>query len=323
MLKIQKSKLKIISNEPDNELVGSVSVREPRSLFSGILILLLGFGIWSLGFTSEASIYPLTIKDDSGQKITIKSEPKRIISTMPSNTEILAALGLNDKIVGITTKCNYPPSITAKEKVGSTIINIEKVVSLKPDLIVMSGDAQKSDVAKLRGLNMQVLVVNPHSVKDILSSIKLIGKVTNKERASQKLARNLSGRLKGIEWRPYKKKPSVFIEIWHNPLITSGKGTYLNDGLSFIGLNNIAGGINISYPEYSIEKLLVDNPDYIVVAGDDYTRVTQIISDQNWQKLNAVKTSRIILINSDILLRPGPRFVSALEKIVKSVYEKK
>lgn len=242
--------------------------------------------------------------------------PSRIISTIPSNTEILFDLGLGKKIIGVTDQCNYPAEAKLVEKIGGVNINVEKVVFLKPDLVVMLYDAQRNEVEKLRSKGLNVLAVNPHSIKEIIDSVKLVGKVTGAHVKAQELASKMQNELSRINSMKKKfPKPKVFVLIYPEPLMTAGKGTFIDDAIKIAGGENIGASLRGDYPIMSFEKLLFAQPDYIIVSGKDQSEINAIKNSSKWQRINAVKQDKIMLVNSDIITRPVPRMVFSLGKI--------
>ena len=166
---------------------------------------------------------------------SVLAYPQRIISGMPSVTEMLFALDLGDRIVGVTTNCNYPPQAKKKEKIGGFFLNLEKVVSLKPDLVIMVEDAQKRDIERFRNYGLPVYTINPRSVNDVMESLIKIGKLTGKEKAAADLTSRMKRRLAaaqpaalGLEL-VLKKRPKVLAIVGYNPLIVVGGGTFIDD----------------------------------------------------------------------------------------------
>lgn len=299
-------------------LIRKISIILTVILALSLLICSAGFGI------KGKQIYPLTMEDEWGHKFKFVAPPKRIISCMPSITEILYKLDLKDEIVGVTEHCNYPPEAEEKEKVGRDKMNLEKIVSLKPDLIVMLGDAQASDIKRFRAFGLPVFVIDPMTVDDIIYSITLLGKATNRPHAAYGFTAKLERKLKWTEVRiknSEKKKPRVFLEVWHKPLITAGGETFLNDVIEKAGGANIAKWAKGKYPEYSFEKLIAADPDAIIIPEQNVPSPDYIYNSSRWNKLRAVQNKRVLFIDADILSRPGPRVVYAIENIASFLYE--
>jgi iron complex transport system substrate-binding protein len=251
--------------------------------------------------------------------------PQRLVSGIPSITEMLFALDLGERVVGVTTNCNYPPAALKKEKIGGFALNLEKIVSLKPDLVFMLEDAQKPDIAKLKNFGLAVYTINPHNLEEVLESLLKIGKVTGKEKKARALGAKMkikiaslqpeTGGLSGV-----LKRPRVLVIVGANPLIVVGGGTYIDDIVKQAGGQNIAGQARVAYPQYSFEKLLNEDPDFLVISGGALKQ-EEIGRDDRWQRLRAVRNNRILFINSDIISRPGPRVVEAIEALAQKFSE--
>lgn len=265
----------------------------------------------------------LVIKDSEGTEVTIGKKPERIISLAPSNTEILYALGLGDKIVGVTNYDDYPEEVKSKEKIGDLSVNIEKVVSLQPDLILansLNGDA----VEKLRNLGMTVLVTNASSIQDVYTVIEMIGKATG---ASEQAANLIASMKKDVEEIkqlvkdiPQDKKPKVYVEI-NNKLFTTGKGTFMHEIIELAGGVNIAADLE-GWKQLSEEEIILRNPDIILnTYGYMNYNVAQSIKDRaKWQNINAIKNNKVFDVDSNKMSRPGPRVTEGLKEVAKILH---
>lgn len=258
-----------------------------------------------------------------------KDYKPRYISLAPSTTEILFTLDLDEEIIGVSQSCNYPPEALNKEKIGTfSHPNIEKIVALNPDIIFCTGLEQAPIVTKLRQLKYKVYVSDPSSLEELLNSISEIGRLVNREGQAIALVEKMRKKIEAINFRvktiPQNKRPKVFIEIWHDPLMTAGKGTYIDE------LFTLAGGINIAfdtkrpYSIFSSEQVIKRNPDCIILAYMNKDSPFNIIGARfGWHNLSAVKNNCLYNdINPDLFLRPGPRVVEALEEIYKRLYPK-
>ncbi len=273
--------------------------------------------------------FPVTVTDDMGDKITINEKPERIISLAPANTEVLFALDLEEKIVGVTTYANYPREAKAKEKIGTiTEPNLEKIVSLEPDLIVANAVNKLETVKRLRELGYKVVGYDAETVNDAISVIKQVGKITDRENKAQRIVTDMYLQLAEIKDLVDSKlkdcsRPKVFYEIWNQPLYTAGKNTFIND------IINIAGGINIGaeakgeWPQFSLEKLLLENPDIYISSphsAPHKVTVESIKNRDNYKSLAAIKKDRVYIVNQDIISRASPRIVKGLKEIVKAIF---
>lgn len=243
--------------------------------------------------------------------------PSRIISGIPSATEMLFALGLSNEVVGVTTNCNYPPAAAGKEKVGGFFLNLEKVESLKPDLIVMVEDAQKRDVERFRNFGLPVYTINPRTVAGVLDSLTRLGEVTGATAEAALLVEQLKTRIASVE-PPVDYltlnlvKPRVLVIVGYQPLIVAGGGTFIDDVIKRAGAENAAANTRAAYPQYSLERLLKDNPEYIIIPAG-------VMKPGELKGLSA----KVLYIDADVLSRPGPRVVEAIEQIAGFIHGKK
>jgi len=251
----------------------------------------------------------------------------RIISLAPATTEILFALGLDKEIVGVSEFCNYPDGAKAKQRIGTfSQPNIEKILSLKPDLIVCTGLEQAPAIAKLRQLNLNIFVSDPKSINELFISIREIGRLTEKVKEAEVLIGKMTYRIKEVNSRvskiPQSERQKVFIEIWHSPLTTVGAGSFINELITLAGGINITADLKSAYSTVAQEVVLKRNPDCIILAYmGNLSPVEQVITRPGWNNITAVKNKRVYNdIDPDSLLRPGPRIVEALEGLNKKIY---
>ena len=297
-------------------------------LISTFLFFILNLSL--LLVSSNAVNYPLTIIDITETAVTIPQEPQRIISVAPSNTEILFALGLEDKIVGITNYCNFPEETKNIEKIGETFpLNLEKIVSLKSDLILAYA-GQLKEIPRLRELGLKVIVIEPLNLQETLKSIQMVATVGGIPEKGNILVENLSQRIDQIKTEvsnlEITKKPKVFIGGIYETIWTPGEGTLFNELISLAGGINIAAGFS-GWTKISSEFIVKEDPDIIIIPigamnpGDELKIKENIYQRPGWSNLSAVKTQKIFIVNEDLFFRPGPRLVDGLERLYKIFYE--
>ncbi|ADL08179.1 ABC transporter substrate-binding protein [Thermosediminibacter oceani] len=305
-----------------------------KRIIPAILIVVILASLTACGAKNQAdpnhndqNTYPVKIKDQMGREVVIEKEPERIVSLAPSNTEILFALSLGDKVVGVTDYCDYPEEAKKKEKIGGFADpNMEKVISLKPDLVIATSMHEKP-VTKLEELNIPVIVLNPKNIDEIFGAIELIGRATNKVQQAEELVSGLKNRIKAVEDRvssiPTDKRPQVFYELWHSPITTAGPGTFVHDLIEKAGGRNIAADAEKEYPEYSQEMVIAKNPDIIIYSyhGNNGQSSEQDISNRpGWKNIKAVKEGKVFYVDEDILQLPTPRLVDGLEQLAKIIH---
>lgn len=278
---------------------------------------------------ATTSSSPNVITDQLGRTVTLSTlNPQRIISLAPSNTEILFALGLGDRVVGVTDFDNYPPEAKTKPSIGGyTTPNIEEIVAKEPDLI-LGTEAQSEDIYRqLESKGLTVVAISPKTLDDVIASINLIGKITGADKEAAKLTASMQKRIKAVTDKTSKLsqdiKPHVFYVIWNDPLMTAGKGTFIDELINKAGGINIAGDLE-SYPTISLETVLTDNPQVIIAGagmgeGEDLP-FTFATTEPRLQGTDARQNNRVYSINTDIIGRPGPRIVDALEDFLADIH---
>jgi len=251
----------------------------------------------------------------------------RYVSLAPSTTEILFALGLDDEIVAVSSFCDYPPKALSKEKAGDfSHPNIEKIIALKPDYIFLTGLEQAPAIAELKRLGLNVYVSDPVNIKELFESISDIGKITGKEKQAGELITDMKLRINAItaktELIPEDKKIKVFVEVWHDPLMTVGKDSFISEIITIAGGKNIALDTKKAYSPFSPEEVISRNPCCIILTYMQKDKPLELMRRRlGWGQISAIKNNRIYNdINPDILLRPGPRIAEAIEEVYKRLY---
>jgi len=296
-----------------------------RIIYLGVFIILLSLLV-SMVAGCQQPFSPGTFTDDLGREVQLKTMPQRIVSLAPSHTEILFALGLGDRIVGVTRYCNYPEEAKEKEKIGGFATpDLEKIIALKPDLILAFGSLQKSLVTKLEERGQTVFWLYPHTFNDILESFERIGKITGSSNAAQRLSEKIEERIKAVEAKikgiPGPERPTVFRVMGLDPLGTIGGVSYQTDVYRLAGGRNIFADTDKDYFELDLETLLKLDPDIIVVCDEDEKEAKRGIKEQKgWEGLTAVKTGRIVVISCDLICRPSPRIAQTIEQLAKEFH---
>jgi len=266
---------------------------------------------------------PGNIVDGLGRSVAIEKTPQRIISLSPSNTEILFALGLGDKVVGVTEYCNYPQAAATKLKVGGfSTVDIEKVVSLEPDLVLATNIHSKTVVPALEKLGLTVVALTPTSLSEVLDSITLVGKITGQNKQATEMVSSLRSRIEVItdktETLSSKQNPRIFYVTWHDPLMTAGTGTLADDVIRSAGGQNIASDIS-GDKTIDLETVIYRDPQVIVASvgmgtGEDLPW-QYVQTETRLKNTQALLNDRIYKIDGDLIHRPGPRIVEALEQM--------
>lgn len=263
--------------------------------------------------------------DNTGSAVKIDGEPHRIVSLAPSITETLFALGLDKHIAGVSQFSNYPDAAREKPRVGSYInISLERVVALDPDLIIGTSNGNKAELlAHLRQLGFPVLVTNPLSIEGIFNTVMDIGETTGCPERAERLVASLRERVHAVTSRVAGLPvPRVFFQIGIDPIVSVGPDTFHDILITLAGGHNIAVASSARYPRYSIEEVVAEHPDIIILSsmkrGEDFETVRS--GWQRWSNVPAVRNGRIHIIDSDVTDHPSPRIIDGLETIAKIIH---
>ena len=249
--------------------------------------------------------------------------PKRIISLAPSITEILFASGLGDKVVGVTNFCDYPEEAKKKQKIGGmSNPSLEGVVSLKPDIVVMTTDGNPKEFEeRLHSLKIRTYVFKAHRLSELSQAIREMGLALDVKDNANSFAGQIEtaiNRLKtkrqGTSIINSQRKKILFI-IWPEPLIVAGPGTVMDDAITLLGNKNIASKAKTSYPKYSIEEIIHQSPDVIII-GKGHANMQEVSARllKRLKSVPAVKNNKVFYV-SDSLYRLGPRVIEGIEEI--------
>ena len=274
----------------------------------------------------EAVVY-----DDFNTPFALTAAPQRIISLAPNVTEILFALGLGDRVVGVTRYCDYPVEALKKEKIGGMVDpNLEKIQSLRPDLIVAFRGNPLGVLNKLRNLHFPVFVLNLGSSLDgLFETIEKTGRVTRLEKEAKLLADGLREKRQAIRLAlsVILEKPKVFLSVYGQGLWTCGQGSYLNDLLVQAGGQNIAGDVPRRWLQLNREQLIHENPDIIVIMAKDrefFSRAGESFrTDPRFKDVRAVQDDNIHWLDENMAGRFGPRLIGALEAVARILHPEK
>jgi len=248
--------------------------------------------------------------------------PQRIISLAPSVTELLFALGLGDRVVGVTIFCDQPPAAKEKPKIGGmSNPSLEAVAALRPDIVVMTTDGNPKEFQeRLRFLGMKTYVMEERRVADLPRAIRNMGNALGAGERAESLAAEIEGRLGSFQKAKAPRGKALFV-VWPEPLLVAGPGTAIDDALSMLGFENIASSAGMSYPRFSVEEALMLMPDYIFIGagmgqGDADAPAENLLSKLG--RSPAVKEGRVYFVG-DSLYRLGPRVVAGIEEIKRLV----
>lgn len=266
----------------------------------------------------------ITIIDDYGRSITVPKNPQKIISITPSTTEILYAVGLGDRVIGVDEYSDYPEEAKNKTRIGSYLTpNLEIIASLEPDLILASDMTSEDDIAMMEEKGLVVVVLAPKTIEGIIQDIKLVGVIGDKTSEADNLAYSLEQRIDAITSMTsnnISQRPRVYIEYY--PYWTYGPGSFGNDLILMAGGGNIAASTSAAYIEISNEFLVASNPEIIILTVGLHapTTIEDVRTRTGWDETDAIKLDRVYTIDDDIMSRPGPRIVDALEQLAELIH---
>ena len=263
-----------------------------------------------------------TVTDDLGRQVTVPVKVKRVVSTAPSVTENIFAVGAGDRLVGVTTYCNYPEEAKAIAKIGDTQApNMETIVALQPDIVFVSTASQIEAFTKTLEQNgIAVYVTNPPDLFGVFKNLRQFGALFGTEERAEKIGEELQDRTTKVEWAAKGRDPvGVFVQISKEPLFTIGKESYLNGLLEIAFASSVTRDVETAYPKLSKETALVLNPDVIILSDSPDNQEP----NEAFRNSPAVKNARVYKINADMISRPGPRLVDALEQIAKLLHPEK
>ena len=271
--------------------------------------------------------FPLTLTDAVGNEITLKAAPETIVSMVPSNTEILFELGLTDEVVGVNDYDDYPAEVAEKEKIGGQDFNVEKIVSMNPDIVFAheSGLGKgKEGLQQIRDAGIPVFVVkNAANFEETYTTIKTIGQATGKTVEAEKIITDMKAKVEEVlaKTATVENKKTVFVETSPAPdIYTPGKNTFMDQMLEMINAENIAADKE-NWFMIAPEEIVNRNPDVIIVLYDYIeTAVADVYARPGFDTITAIKEKAVIQVKENITSRTGPRLAEGLEEIAKAIY---
>jgi len=273
-----------------------------------------------------------TVTDETGREVKVHLSLKRIVSLAPSITETLFALGLDNEIAGVTDFCDYPEASSTKPRIGGFVNpSLERIVSLKPDLIIGIRDGNREEtLQRLRELGFSVFRVDPRGFDGVIKTIRNLGEITGKEERAGRVVSAMMKKKEQIQSLTRSlHKARVFFQVGDAPMVTVGKGTLTDDLIRLAGGRNVAENESMEYPLYNIEAVIKKAPEIIIMSSMDNRKdySNSIRKWRDWKAIPAVKTNAIHVIDSNLVDRPTPRIAEGLEMLAKmihpEVFEKK
>ena len=272
-----------------------------------------------------ATMFPRTLVDDDGVEVTIPAEPERIVTFAPSMTEIVFALGLGDRLVGVSgTFDDYPAQAQGIEQIGGAgdfgvDPNVERVVALEPDLFltISGGDPWK---AELRELGVPIFTLNATDFADLLDDIATVGALTGASDEAAGLVDDMATRAEAVQAQ-VADRVRCFFEVYYPPLTTVGPDTFVYGLLTMAGCDPVTEDAASDYPEWSVEDLVADGPQVYLVTPESAKSPESLAKRPGFDGIGAIADGNVVLVDGDLVTRPGPRVVEGLEQLATALHE--
>jgi len=279
------------------------------------LLALLVASFLAFSTPSHAAV---TVIDDSGARVTVARPPQRIVSVTPATTEMLFAVGLEGRIAGGTTSDDYPPAARKITRIGDWTPSYEKIVAVRPDLVIVDDVAEHAAAIRLRSLHMPVLIIRPLTLAAVEADMRLIGRATGNSAAAEHAVRAMEAKLKQAASiaAADKARPRVLPLIGRNPLYVAGGGTFIDDALVRAGGVNVCAALH-GYAQYSPEGVISGRPDAILASAHDCRALAQTPA---FRAVPAIRRKRFITIDPNLLDRPGPRLADGVLALAKALH---
>lgn len=285
-------------------------MRAPR-LLAALLLACAAFG-------ARAAV---SVVDDAGRRVTVQQPARRVISMAPHATELLFAAGGGRQVVGVMNYSDYPEAAKTLPLVGSnSVIDMERVLALKPDLIVVwhTGNTARQ-IAQIESLGVPVFHSEPRRLAQVADNVERLGRLLGTEPAAAKAAAALRARLAALEARYARRAPvTVFYQIWDQPLYTLNDAQIASDAIRVCGGRNVFGGLKVVAPEVGIEAVLAADPEAIM-AGKRYDPANPGLRLwEPYKSMTAVKRGNLLTVDGELLTRPGPRAIDGAARLCEA-----
>ena len=289
-----------------------------RRVFSAAglgLVLLVGGGA-SNGATG--------VRDMLGREVTLAAPPARIVSLVPSVTEILFALGADGRVVGVTDYCDFPPAARQKPSVGWMVSpSLETIVTLKPDLVIATDEGTREETfTQVKRLGVPLFLVHAHRVGDVLDVVRRLGTLTEREAAARALVASIEGRIETLRRAvaPHRR-PRVLYVVWPDPLIVPARDAIVTELIQIAGGESVTAGDGEAYPRFSLEAAIARDPEVIILATHGAgTGPVSREKIERFTNLAAVRSGRVHTVDGNLLHRYGPRITDGLEQLARAIH---
>jgi iron complex transport system substrate-binding protein len=306
---------------------GGFGARAARMVIvsAGLILVLTGNAATSEQETVTAGS-TIIMKDDVGRSVAIPRPVRRIVSLAPSVTETLFALGVQDRIVGDTDFCDYPPEAKKIAKIGGPFTpNLEVVLSLKPDLVLLAANTanRKETADALESLHVPAYATSAKTIDEVVASIARLGDILGASEQGRTLTESLRARLYALHRKLAAATPArVLFVVWQEPLISIGQDTFLADALHWAGAESVIR-TKQDWPHLNLEEVVQQQPEYLVFASNHPEEVTARLAEvrnlPGWRDMKAIQENKVVIV-IDAINRPAPRLIDAIEDLARQLH---
>jgi len=259
----------------------------------------------------------IEVTDDAGTPVALAAPARRIVSLAPHATELLYAAGAGERVVGVLASSDWPPEVAAKPKVGDArALDLERILTLAPDLVVTWPYAAPAQVGALLGRGIPVFIADPATIDGIAVDLERLGALAGTLPRAAARAAEFRARLARLAARHAgARRVRVFYEIWNAPLYTIGRRHLITEAIGVCGGENVFASLALPAPGVSIEAVLAARPEAIVAGADGGVRPAWLDEWNRWTTLPAVASGNLYTVDANLLHRAGPRFLDGVEQL--------
>lgn len=289
-----------------------------REAIAGLIVFLV-LSTWWVSSASAAA-YPVEMKDDRGAVVRLRTAPRRLVTLAPSLTEIVFLLGRQETLAGVTRYCNFPPAASKLPRIGGVADpDVERIVAAAPDLVLCTTDGNpKEKVQALEALGIPCFCTEPQDLAGIFAAIDRIGALIGVPGRARRETQALRGRAARASVRNGAPEPRILFVVSTSPVIAAGKKTFMDELIRASGARNAAESYAARYPRLTVEDLIARAPDLIVIAA--MAGVEKFPPElTRWKEVPAFRDGAVVTLDGDLVTRPGPRMVAALEELSRIV----
>lgn len=271
------------------------------------------------------SLFAQALLDAWGNAFDPRASYPRIVSLNPSVTEVIFALGAEARLVGVTDYCDWPAAAKQIRSVGGfagKTVNLERILLLKPDLVIVSADMHQVVAGLLERAGIRCFAVEPRSIEDVFETMLQLGALSNAPEAAARLVAGYRARLSSLEAQcRQRERVSVFWQVWPEPLMTCGRGSLLTELMERVNANNIFDDLAEAWPTIGLEQVVLRQPDVIITDSNEENRraVEAMPRHPVWSRLRAVRLGRVRVLDAASISRWGPRLLEAAQSLAEAL----